>query len=257
MDIETDIINNFKDSKYNVLILNKRLEKDIDIVFFTDDIDRINTYQNVTDFIQRFRNTSLVDSFFLLHDHRNFGIKKKFIHLLYYPSIYFLKYWELPSFHKSILDTSKVIHGNTINLIPLANDYLNRVSRKQDLYDVHLSNYTQIAIHNLFYIKFSSDIYSIDTIIENLLYIFKYYSIELLLRSRINIEINDIWDWNKFTDIFAKCYPNQYGLIDLFQRKINNSLNNLTKTEIIEYYFDFIRIISTNKPDPLLEYHKN
>ncbi len=44
-DIINEIKDNFIGSRYNIAILNERRAKDIDIAFFTDDMDRYNTYE--------------------------------------------------------------------------------------------------------------------------------------------------------------------------------------------------------------------
>lgn len=243
-DIISDITENFYGSKYNIAILNERREKDIDIVFFTNDLNRYSTFDNVSDFIERFKNTSLSKSFFLQHEHRNLGKTKKHIHLLYYPSLYFLKLWELPSFCTSLYLNSNVVHGSIDQVKELSDNYLLNNKVSFDLQDYQIGTYAQIGIYNFLYSYFKTEIYPRETLIENLLYVFRFYIIEIIKTQHKDIQIESIWNWDNFINVFSEIYHKHVRLLDLFYKKQNNKLNVLTNDDLISYYLDFIELIT-------------
>ena len=243
-NIITEIRDNFYSSRYNVAILNERKEKDIDIVFFTNDLDRYNTYDNVVDFIERFKNTSLSESFFLKHEHRNFGETRKHIHLLYYPSLHFLKLWELPSFCTSLFLHSNVISGNISQVKELSDIYLLKDTVSFSLKDYQIGTYAQIGIYSFLYLYFNTGIYPYETLIENLLYVYRFYIIEIIKENHKNIKIENICNWEEFIKVFSKIYNKHEHLLELFLKKQNNKLNDLKNDDLINYYMEFIELIS-------------
>lgn len=249
-NLQIAIGKNFSSAETLVLQIGSNSDKDLDIAFINTRYSFFEVSASYSDFIKKV--SPLFDhldkEIILKHDHRiHLDNKSKYFHLLFYPSIEHLKYWELPSFIKSIYDSGIVLGGDKKILEEYSKVYIDFNEIKYNQLKFHISKYDKIAIISLIYNFLESNIYSKKCIIENLIYILRYTLIDLI-KDKENIR--KLWEWQFLIETIYQEKPELEFFAKLLEdrKKLFRHIDRNTINDLLHKYFELSRRkLKTNK----------